>query len=204
MRREQKMSLRDQLVKAGIVSKEKAKEVHKETSKRKHQAHRDKSVKSEIETEKARKLAEIKAFDEAKKAMDLEKNREVQAGQEKNRARSEMRDLIDRERVNKEKGESRFNFSHDGKKIRSVFVTGKQHKDLSDGKLIICRNDRDGFDYPVLPVSFKERIHHLEEKIGDKIFYYMAEAMTSGDAEAEWAAWDEYEASLNKDSKNQQ
>ena len=98
------MSLRDQLLKAGLVTKEKAKAIHKETSKRKHQAHRDKSVKAEIDAEKASKQAEIKAFDEAKRAMDLEKNREILAGQEKNRARSEMRELVDRERVNKEKG----------------------------------------------------------------------------------------------------
>lgn len=197
------MSLRDQLVKAGIVSKEKAKEVHKETSKRKHQAHRDKAVKNELTAEKAQRQKEIKAFDEAKKAMDLAKNQEILAAQEKNRARSEMRDLIDRERVNKEKGEARFNFSHDGKKIRSVFVTDKQHKDLGDGKLMICRNDRDGFDFPVLPITFKERIHHLEEKLGEKIFYYLSEAMTPGDAEDEWAAWDAYEASLRKDPNKQ-
>lgn len=196
------MSLRDQLVKAGLVSKDRAKKAQKEKAKKLHQAHRDKNLKSELEAEKLRKEAERRAFDEAKKAMDLEKNQEIIAAQEKNRARSEMRDLIDRERVNKEKGETRFNFSHDGKKIRSVFVTDKQHKDLSDGKLMICRNDRDGFDYPVLPVTFKERIHRLEEKLGEKIFYYLSEAMTEGDAEDEWAAWDAYEASLKAEKKS--
>ena len=196
------MSLRDQLVKAGLVSKDKAKSVQKEKSKRQHQAHRDKAVKAELSAEKAQKQEEIKAFDEAKKAADLEKNQAILAKQEKNRARGEMRDLIDRERVNKEKGEVRFNFSHDGKKIRSVFVTDQQHKDLGDGKLMICRNDRDGFDFPILPATFKERIHHLEEKIGDKIFYYISSALTEGDAEDEWAAWDAYEASLKEDPKN--
>lgn len=196
------MSLRDQLVKAGLVSKDKAKSVQKEKSKRQHQAHRDKAVKAELSAEKAQKQEEIKAFDEAKKAADLEKNQAILAKQEKNRARGEMRDLIDRERVNKEKGEVRFNFSHDGKKIRSVFVTDQQHKDLGDGKLMICRNDRDGFDFPILPATFKERIHHLEEKIGDKIFYYISSALTEGDAEDEWAAWDAYEASLKKDPKH--
>ena len=174
------MSLRDQLVKAGLVTKEKAKAIHKETSKRKHQAHRDKSVKAEI---------------------DAEKNREILAGQEKNRARSEMRELVDRERVNKEKGNARFNFSHDGKKIRSVFVTNEQHQALGEGKLMICRNDRDGLDYPVLPISFKERIEHLEETLGEKIFYYLASAITESDALDEWAAWDAYEASLKQDPK---
>lgn len=196
------MSLRDQLVKAGLVSKDRAKKAQKEKAKKLHQAHRDKNLKSELEAEKLRKEAERRAFDEAKKAMDLEKNQEIIAAQEKNRARSEMRDLIDRERVNKEKGETRFNFSHDGKKIRSVFVTDKQHKDLSDGKLMICRNDRDGFDYPVLPVTFKDRIHRLEEKLGEKIFYYLSEAMTEGDAEDEWAAWDAYEASLKAEKRS--
>lgn len=195
------MSLRDQLLKAGLVTKEKAKAIHKETSKRKHQAHRDKSVKAEIDAEKASKQAEIKAFDEAKRAMDLEKNREILAGQEKNRARSEMRELVDRERVNKEKGNARFNFSHDGKKIRSVFVTNEQHQALGEGKLMICRNDRDGFDYPVLPISFKERIERLEETLGEKIFYYLASAITESDAVDEWAAWDAYEASLKQDPK---
>ncbi|PWD86544.1 DUF2058 family protein [Ignatzschineria cameli] len=198
------MSLRDQLVKAGLVSKDRAQKAQKEKARKQHQAHRDKQLKSELEAEKQRKAAERRAFDEAKKAMDLERNQEIIAAQEKNRARSEMRDLIDRERVNKEKGETRFNFSHDGKKIRSVFVTDKQHKDLSDGKLMICRNDRDGFDYPVLPVTFKDRIHHLEEKLGEKIFYYLSEAMTEGDAEDEWAAWDAYEASLKAEKKRDQ
>lgn len=198
------MSLRDQLVKAGLVSKDRAQKAQKEKARKQHQAYRDKQLKSELEAEKQRKAAERRAFDEAKKAMDLEKNQEIIAAQEKNRARSEMRDLIDRERVNKEKGETRFNFSHDGKKIRSVFVTDKQHKDLSDGKLMICRNDRDGFDYPVLPVTFKDRIHHLEEKLGEKIFYYLSEAMTEGDAEDEWAAWDAYEASLKAEKKRDQ
>ena len=81
------MSLRDQLVKAGLVSKDKAKSVQKEKSKRQHQAHRDKALKAELSAEKAQKQEEIRAFDEAKKAADLEKNQEILAKQEKNRAR---------------------------------------------------------------------------------------------------------------------
>lgn len=194
------MSLRDQLVKAGLVSKDKAKKVQAEKKRRRHQAHRDKSVKAELAAEKKAREAELKAFDEAKREMDLEKNRQILAEQEKNRARSEMRELIDRERVNDGKGEARFNFSYDGRKIRSVAVTEKQHSDLAEGRLIICRNDRDGFDYPILPISFKDRLDALESLLEERIIYFIADPEEESEAADEWAAWDAYEASLKEDA----
>ncbi len=192
------MSLRDQLVKAGLVSKDKAKKVQAEKKRRRHQAHRDKAVKAELIAEKEARQAELRAFDEAKRALDLERNRQILAEQEKNRARSEMRDLIDRERVNDGKGEERFNFSHDGKKIRFVSVTQKQHEDLAEGRLMICRNDRDGFDFPVLPITFKERLELLEATLEERIIYFIADLEEESEAADEWAAWDAYEASLKE------
>lgn len=192
------MSLRDQLVKAGLVSKDKAKKVQAEKKRRRHQAHRDKAVKAELIAEKEARQAELRAFDEAKRALDLERNRQILAEQEKNRARSEMRDLIDRERVNDGKGEVRFNFSHDGKKIRFVSVTQKQHEDLAEGRLMICRNDRDGFDFPVLPITFKERLELLEATLEERIIYFIADLEEESEAADEWAAWDAYEASLKE------
>lgn len=195
------MSLQDQLLKAGLISKDKAKKIVSDKKRRKHQAHRDKSVRAELETEKKRRQEELKAFDEAKRAMDREKNREIQEDEARKAARIEARRLIDTERVDNAKDKrsessERFNFSSDGKKVRFVTVTSEQSKMLAEGKLAICRNDRDGYDFPIVPKSVAERLLEIEAIEKGRWVYFLADPTEVSEADDEWAAWDAYEASL--------
>lgn len=217
------MSLQDQLLKAGLVSKEKAKKIKSKKNAQKHRSHRDKKLKEKLSLEKQQHLEEIKALDEAKKAFDRERNQARLLKEAQKEARLQARQLIDSHRVNiwlreeeisskklqegrpqKQENTIRFNFSPDGKKVRFVMVNAAQQNALLKGDLAICRNDRDGFDYPLLPKAIAQRLLALEEKYQERWLYYFItdpEDKTLAEindeiALEEQAAWEAYEASL--------
>lgn len=195
------MSLRDQLLKAGVVSEDRAKKVEQDKKKTKHQAYRDKDVKAKLEAEKKAQQDAILASDKAQKAKAQESNQEVSLKQQRKALRVEARRIIDQKRVNVEKANDQFNFSSDGKKIRYVSVTAEQRKQLGNGNLAICRNDRDGFDYPLIPKENAMRLVEIEKLMDERWVYLLIDPQEVVDNADEWAAWDAYEAELAKENK---
>ena len=195
------MSLRDQLLKAGVVSEDRAKKVEQDKKKTKHQAYRDKDVKAKLDAEKKAQQDAILASDKAQKAKAQESNQEVSLKQQRKALRVEARRIIDQKRVNVEKANDQFNFSSDGKKIRYVSVTAEQRKQLGNGQLAICRNDRDGFDYPLIPKENALRLVEIEKLMDERWVYLLIDPQEVVDNADEWAAWDAYEAELAKENK---
>lgn len=195
------MSLRDQLLKAGVVSEDRAKKVEQDKKKTKHQAYRDKDVKAKLDAEKKAQQDAILASDKAQKAKAQESNQEVSLKQQRKALRVEARRIIDQKRVNVEKANDQFNFSSDGKKIRYVSVTAEQRKQLGNGNLAICRNDRDGFDYPLIPKENALRLVEIEKLMDERWVYLLIDPQEVVDNADEWAAWDAYEAELAKENK---
>lgn len=195
------MSLRDQLLKAGVVSEDRAKKVEQEKKKTKHQAYRDKEVKAKLDAEKKAQQDAVLASEKAKKARSQESNQEVSVKQQRKALRVEARRIIDQKRVNVEKANDQFNFSSDGKKIRYVSVTAEQRKQLGNGQLAICRNDRDGFDYPLIPKENALRLVEIEKLMDERWVYLLIDPQEVVDNADEWAAWDAYEAELAKENQ---
>ncbi|WP_077928612.1 DUF2058 family protein [Wohlfahrtiimonas populi] len=195
------MSLRDQLLKAGVVSEDRAKKVEQDKKKTKHQAYRDKDVKAKLDAEKKAQQDAILASEKAQKAKAQESNQEVSLKQQRKALRVEARRIIDQKRVNVEKANDQFNFSSDGKKIRYVSVTAEQRKQLGNGNLAICRNDRDGFDYPLIPKENALRLVEIEKLMDERWVYLLIDPQEVVDNADEWAAWDAYEAELAKENK---
>lgn len=195
------MSLRDQLLKAGVVSEDRAKKVEQDKKKTKHQAYRDKDVKAKLDAEKKAQQDAVLASDKAQKAKAQESNQEVSLKQQRKALRVEARRIIDQKRVNVEKANDQFNFSSDGKKIRYVSVTAEQRKQLGNGNLAICRNDRDGFDYPLIPKENALRLVEIEKLMDERWVYLLIDPQEVVDNADEWAAWDAYEAELAKENK---
>lgn len=195
------MSLRDQLLKAGVVSEDRAKKVEQDKKKTKHQAYRDKDVKAKLDAEKKAQQDAILASEKAQKAKAQESNQEVNLKQKRKALRLEARRIIDQKRVNIEKANDQFNFSSDGKKIRYVSVTAEQRKQLGNGNLAICRNDRDGFDYPLIPKENALRLVEIEKLMDERWVYLLIDPQEVVDNADEWAAWDAYEAELAKENK---
>lgn len=193
------MSLRDQLLKAGVVSEDRAKKVELDKKKAKHQAFRDKDVKAKLESEKKRQQDAILAQEKADKQKSQMANQAVSLKQKRKAFRVEARRIIDEKRVNQENATDQFNFSSDGKKIRYVSVTAEQRKLLGKGLLAICRNDRDGFDYPLIPADNAKRLLEIEKLMEERWVYLLIDPTEIVENADEWAAWDAYEAELAKE-----
>jgi uncharacterized protein YaiL (DUF2058 family) len=141
-------SFGDQFLKAGLVNKTQLSKAQK--SKKKQEKLRNKQ-KIEVVDEAAlaaRQAAEDKA------ARDRELNRRQKEEAERRAIQTQVRQLVELNRVPRDDGELGYNFQ-DGKAIRKIFVTEAMHDKLARGLLAIARLD-DG--YEVIPSAVAEKI----------------------------------------------
>ncbi len=144
------MSLREQLLKAGLVTADKVKQVERDTRK---QGHKVKKDKTEAVVEQARKAEAERQRAEAeqrKREQDRELNRQRELARNRKAMLARVRQLIDSNRQNDPKAEQLYNFQ-DGRKIRRVRATPQQQNLLALGRLGIARNPHDPFDFPIVP-----------------------------------------------------
>jgi uncharacterized protein YaiL (DUF2058 family) len=128
-------SLQEQLLKAGLVSQQKAKQT--KTEKRKGAKARGQAPDPAAEE---RRLRAQQA--QAEKAhRDRELNRERQDAAQRAALANELRQLIHAHRVTRDRGELAFNFA-DGKALKRIYVTPEQQQGLADGRLAVVRQDR--------------------------------------------------------------
>jgi uncharacterized protein YaiL (DUF2058 family) len=144
------MSLRDELLKAGLVSPEKVKETEAKARKRTHQA---KKNKAEAQAEVARR-AEAERRRRQQQERQRERDRELNRQREEqksHRARlARARQLIASNRLNDPAAEIRYNFVARKRFVRYVRVTEQQQRLLGRGRIGIAVNDRDPYDYPLI------------------------------------------------------
>jgi uncharacterized protein YaiL (DUF2058 family) len=160
------MSLREQLLKAGLVSKEQAKQAESGARKQGHQ----------IKKKQAAPTVEAARQAEERRQREAEKQRKASLAQ--------ARQLIDSNRLNEADAESRYNFT-DGRYIRSVRVTSQQQKLLAMGRIGIARNDANPYDFPLIP---RETALKLTELCPDKLLLLHPEN-DGNEAEEDWDSW---------------
>ncbi len=146
------MSLRDELLKAGLVSVDKAKKLDSDSRKQDHQRKKNQA----LATEAAAQQAEIRHRAEVEAARKREQDRRLSLERDAEKKRRELiaraRQLIDSHRLNDPQAEVFYNFlDSDGCWIRAIRVTPLQRKALAMGRLAILRGDRDEFDFPLAP-----------------------------------------------------
>lgn len=141
-------SLRDQLLKAGIVSQQKAKEAR--TDKRKTskvQRHSGVTPTEALKTETQRALAE-------KAERDRALNRQRQEDAKRQALVAEIEQLIESHRISREGGELPYHFA-DGKVLKKLPVTRSLQQRLASGAAAIVRY-RGGYD--LVAAEIAERI----------------------------------------------
>ena len=146
------MSLRDELLKAGLASADKARKLDADSRKQNHQRKKNK----ELADEEAARQAEARRQAEAEAARKREQDRRLNQEREAEKKRRELAarvcQLIDSHRLNDPKAEIYYNFfDSDGHWIRAIRVTPAQRKALAMGRLAILRGDRDEFDFSLAP-----------------------------------------------------
>ena len=135
------MSLRDQLLKAGLVNEKQAKQAAKQQQKQQRL-----EQKGQIEKDDSQKLAAQQAMAE-KAARDQELNRQQQEKQAKKALAAQIKQLIESSRLPKLTTEDYYNFVDD-KKVKRISVNTLMRDKLSSGSLAIVRH---GGGYEIIP-----------------------------------------------------
>ncbi|RFA30878.1 hypothetical protein CAI21_02535 [Alkalilimnicola ehrlichii] len=154
-------SLRDQLLKQGLVSKDQVQKA--EADKRKHRKQAKKkqpqAAQQMTEAERTRKLAAKRQAEKIARDRQLNLKREQERQAQARKA--QLKELIESNQVAREPGEVSYNFTH-GKRIKRLYLSANQHKQLVAGKLAItCFK---GTYYLVAP-EVAERLRKADESL---------------------------------------
>ena len=146
------MSLRDELLKAGLASADKAKKLDADNRKQDYQRKKNKALAAEEAARQAEAHRQAEAEDARKREQDRQLNLAREAEKKQRELAARARQLIDSHRLNDPKAEIYYNFlDSDGHWIRAIRVTPAQRKALAMGRLAILRGDHDEFDFALAP-----------------------------------------------------
>lgn len=141
-------SLQDQLLQAGLADKDKAKKLAKEKRKQAKVARR-----AGVELVDENKEAVKRAMAE-KAARDRELNEALNSKAQRKAINAQIKQLIDNNKLEKGRGDVGFNFT-DGKKVKKLYVTALEQKQLAAGVLAIVKQ---GDQYELLPRQVADKI----------------------------------------------
>lgn len=166
------LSLQEQLLKAGLADKKKAKQVRQQKNK---QAKAQKNHNL-VQTNEAKIAAE--KLIEAKKAKDRELNQKTKLQAEKKALVAQIKQLIEANKQPKFAGSRReeevvCNFT-DGTVIKRMYVSQSTQKQISQGKLAIVKLN-EGYELVPMPVANK-----IAER-NESIVVYRADNISDAD-----------------------
>lgn len=150
------MSLRDQLMQAGLISEKQARQANKQ----KHEQRRQ-QARGQPPPVDEQKLAAQRAL-QAKVDRDAELNRQLREKVEAKMRRAEIRQLIGLHRLAKPAGDEYeyYNFI-DGRKIKRLPITPEQRKRLVSGDLEIARFEG---RYDLVPKAIAQRLREKDPR----------------------------------------
>lgn len=145
-------SLQNQLMKAGLADKKKARRAQQE---KREEANRAK--RGEIELEDPAERARRQRAEKAERDRQLEAQRKER--QREHEIAAQVRQLIESNSLPREKGQEAYQFVQD-KKIRKVYVTAQQHCQLGNGLIgLVALGD----GYALVPAVVAEKIRQRDE-----------------------------------------
>jgi len=144
------ISLQDQLLKSGLIDKNKANQVKKEKYK---QSKQQRKTKTE-QTDEATLLAQKALAD--KQAKDRLLNQQKKAEADEKAILAQIKQLIQENAQKKAKGDDgvAYNFS-DNNKVKTIYVNEATLKHISNGKLAIVKY---ASNYEIVPIPVAEKI----------------------------------------------
>lgn len=139
-------SLQDQLLKAGLVDKQKAKALKKEKKKG------QKLPKGTVKVDEAR--LEVQRALKEKTEKDRELNRQKNLQAEQKAIQAQIRQIIQTHRISIQKPDLAYQFT-DGKQIKRLLVNSLLHRQLVNGVIAVVRSDS---GYALVPRVIAEKI----------------------------------------------
>jgi uncharacterized protein YaiL (DUF2058 family) len=153
------MSLRDQLLQAGLISKKQAEQAERPT----HHQRKDRAPKKPPTAAEQQRLAAQAAAQKAqaaRQAQDQQRNRQLQEKSERKARQAEIRQLVEQHRLPKVESDELYNFV-DGSRIRRIPVSAQTRVRLGEGQLRIVRCEG---RYEVVPAQIAQRIGERDER----------------------------------------
>ncbi|SPW27650.1 Uncharacterized protein conserved in bacteria [Edwardsiella tarda] len=141
-----KLTLQEQLLKAGLVTSKKIAKVQRTAKKSRLQA---REAREAVEEKKLAQLERDKQLSEQQKQATLAK--EIKA---------QVKQLIEMNRISLKKGDIDFNFT-DGTLIKKITLDKLTHSQLVNGRLAIARlaiDSNGATEYAVIPASVADKI----------------------------------------------
>ena len=142
-----KLTLQEQMLKAGLVNEKKLKKAKKGSKKSRVQA---REVKAAVEENKRQQQERDKALSEEQKEQRLSK--EIKA---------QIKQLIEMNTIDQKDGEIKYNFT-DGTLVKAIYVEQMIRDQLAKGILSIARTDE---TYVVIPSSVAKKIAMRDESV---------------------------------------
>jgi uncharacterized protein YaiL (DUF2058 family) len=158
-------SLRDQLLKAGLISKKQANEAERQLQRQerppqgKHKPGKHLPGKQHTPAQAAGPARAPHVAQSAKTARDLELNRRQQEKAEKKARQAQIKQLIEQNRLPAAEGDEAYNFL-DGNKIRRIPVNASIRERLGRGEVVIVRH---AGNYDLVPAAIATRIRERDE-----------------------------------------
>lgn len=155
------ISLRDQLLQAGLVTQKQVEQVEQADAKRRHtHQHQSKRKQTGPSPEQQRAAQQAAAARAATLAREKELTRKQQEKADRKARYAEIRQLIEQHRIAKPESEEHFNFVHD-KRVRRIPADAALRSRLADGLVCLVRCDG---RYELVPPPIAERIGEREPK----------------------------------------
>ena len=142
-------SLKDQLLKAGLVKKKDVKNQPKKKAPQVAKKNRKKPSENTLRTQR-------QMLDKAKKDKKLNEQKRIEA--QKKALFAQIKQLVNGSKVDRKEGEKTYNFTF-GKKVKTIYVTDEQHTQLSRDQLVIIHLDNDVFElvHKIVATKISER-----------------------------------------------
>ncbi|MEY4065640.1 MAG: hypothetical protein RIR26_1848 [Pseudomonadota bacterium] len=155
------MSLRDQLLKAGLVNKKQAKQAESQAKLKEHHAKKNKVVAEQVERETEEEQRILEEQREEKRRSDYELN--MMREQRRQAWEDQLRcsQLMKSNAVNESKAQNTYYFLETERFVRKVMVTTWQREMLARGKLAIGRLDENVDEFLILPYHVAQVVLQL-------------------------------------------
>ncbi|HEY0684120.1 MAG TPA: DUF2058 domain-containing protein [Steroidobacter sp.] len=151
------MSLREQLLAAGLGSKKQARQADQQQKQQQHQQAKNRQLREEQE----KRAAEARAKAQAEKAArDAELNRKRQENQERKERWAQIKQIIEQHRLPKPESDDYFNFIDRGK-VRRITADNALREKLMAGTIAIARCEG---RYDLVPAEIAERLRERDER----------------------------------------
>jgi uncharacterized protein YaiL (DUF2058 family) len=156
------MSLRDQLLQAGLVSQKQVKEAERQEQRQKQQQKHQQRPKHQHPPSVASPAAAapVRKAQSAKVARDQELNRRQQEKAQRKALQAQIKQLIDQNRLPPVEGDEFYNFV-DGDKVRRIGINAAVRGTLERGEVVIVRNQA---GYAFVPAAIAARIRERDER----------------------------------------